>query len=48
MDGLRLIALITLIAVTLAGVIIKIYTRSRLRDLEGTYDTEPPGMRRGK
>ncbi len=42
MDNLRIIAVIVLIAVICAGTIIKIYTRSRLKDLEGTYDTELP------
>ncbi len=48
MGTLRVIAIIVLIAVICCGTIIKIYTRSRLRDLEGTYDTEPPGRRPGK
>ena len=45
MGTLRVIAIIVLAAVICCGTIIKIYTRSRLRDLEGTYDTEPPGHR---
>ena len=48
MDTLRFIAVIVLIAVVCCGTVIKLYTRSRLKDLESTYDTEPAGAKKSR
>ncbi len=42
MSDLRFIAAVVLAAVIVCGVVIKLYTHSRLKDLESTYDTERP------
>ncbi len=42
MSDLRFIAAVVLVAVVVCGMVIKLYTRSRLKDLESTYDTERP------
>ena len=48
MDTLRFIAILVLVAVICCGTVIKIYTKSRLKDLESTYDMEPSGLKKEK